>query len=268
MQVLQEANDTKPKRYHIRFPQRDAHDLDQDEVMFTFVDGDDSISLRFHDYDKIYDHPGLYEQVFYDRLKCTSPQKVGEILKRTVDASGQHFTELRVLDLGAGNGMMGEVLKSRGVARLVGADIIPEAREACYRDRPGIYDDYYVADFTALDADTESEIDNWGIDCLTSVAALGFGDIPPSAFLRALQFVKPGGWVAFNIKETFLHSSDTSGFSRFIRELIFSKYLDLFHLERYRHRLSMEGVPLYYYALAGRKVADIPGNFVSSRAIE
>ena len=30
----------------------------------------------------------------------------------------------------------------------------------------------------------------------------------------------------------------------------------------------MEGVPLYYYALAGRKVADIPGNFVSSRAIE
>ena len=42
------------------------------------------------------------------------------------------FTELRVIDLGAGNGMMGEVLKREGVARLVGADIIPEAREAAF----------------------------------------------------------------------------------------------------------------------------------------
>ena len=43
-----------------------------------------------------------------------------------------------------------------------------------------------------------------------------------------------------------------------IRDLIFSKYLDIYHLERYRHRLSMEGEPLYYYAIAGRKNDDIP----------
>jgi len=29
-------------------------------------------------------------------------------------------------------------------------------------------------------------------------------------------------------------------------------------LERYRHRLSMEGEPLYYFAIAGRKNADVP----------
>jgi hypothetical protein len=48
-----------------------------------------------------------------------------------------------------------------------------------------------------------------------------------------------------------------------MRELIFSEYLDVYHLERYRHRLSIEGEPLYYYAIAGRKRADIPPGFLN-----
>ncbi len=190
------------------------------------------------------------------------------ILERTLVALGENPTELRVLDLGAGNGMMGEELKAHGVARLVGVDIIPEAREATFRDRPELYDEYYVADFTELDDDTAEKLAEWNIDCLTSVAALGFGDIPAAAFLQGLQFVRQGGWVAFNIKETFLDASDNTGFSRFIRELIFSEYLDVFHLERYRHRLSMEGTPLFYYALIGRKSGEIPDDFLESHGIE
>lgn len=257
-----------PQRHRIQFPPLDAATLEQDEVTFHVTEDDARVEIRFHDYDQIYVRPGLYEQVFYDRLKCTSPKKVSELLKHALDASEQNFTELRVLDLGAGNGMMGEILKSHGVARLIGADIIPEAKSACYRDRPGVYDEYYVEDFTNLKPETISEIDDWSIDCLTSVAALGFGDIPPRAFFQALQFVADGGWVAFNIKETFLDRSDTSGFSRFIRELIFSKYLDIHHIERYRHRLSMEGTPLYYFALVAQKTAPIPTDFLETNQIE
>jgi len=105
------------------------------------------------------------------------------------------------------------------------------------------------------------EIGSWSLDCLTTVAALGFGDIPPKAFVEAFNLIQKEGWVAFNIKETFLDKSDTSGFSRMIRELIFSEYLNLYHLERYRHRLSVDGEPLYYFALTGRKTADIPPEF-------
>lgn len=65
--------------------------------------------------------------------------------------SSDNFTELRVLDLGAGNGMMGEALKKQEISRLVGVDIIPEAYEATIRDRPGLYDAYYIEDFTKLD---------------------------------------------------------------------------------------------------------------------
>lgn len=258
-----------PHRHRIQFPPRDAHDLEQDEVFFFLIEGDQKRKLRFHDYGKIYRCPGLYEQVFYDRLKCSSPKKVGEILKRTLDASeSKTFSELRVLDLGAGNGIMGEFMKGYGVARLIGADIIPEAKEACLRDRPGIYDEYYVADFANLGMELIDEISGWSIDCLTSVAALGFGDIPPSAFFQALRFVEPGGWLAFNIKETFLDNSDTSGFSRAVRGLISSEYLDIYHMERYRHRLSMEGTPLFYFALVAKKTAEIPADFLLRHEIE
>lgn len=247
-----------PIRHRIQFPPIESHLIPQDEVYFHIVEQQERYRLRFHDYAEIYKRAGLYEQLFCERLKCSSPQKVGEILQRTVVAAGERLSELRVLDLGAGNGMMGEVLKQEGVARLIGADIIPEARDAADRDRPGVYDDFYVADFTNLSQTDRESLSNWSINCLTTVAALGFGDIPPLAFLTALQFVQNDGWVAFNIKETFLERSDTSGFSKFIRELIFSKYLELFHLEKYRHRLSMEGTPLFYYALVARKRAEIP----------
>lgn len=250
------------KRYRIQFPKLGVADLAQDEAYFYLIEGDRRIRLRLHDYDQIYLRAGLYEQVVYERLKCTSPAKVGEILDQTLEAAGLRITELRGLDLGAGNGMMGEVLKHYGVSRLVAADIIPEAKEAAIRDRPDVYDQYYIADFANLDSAVEEEIADWSINCLTAVAALGFGDIPLRAFYQALTFVKMGGWVAFNIKDTFLDRSDTSGFSQFIRELIFSEYLDIYHMEKYRHRLSMEGVPLFYFALVARKTAEIPEDFV------
>lgn len=252
-----------PPRYRIQFPKDALHTLAQDEVYFHVIDGDHRRRIRFHDYDAIYRHPGLYEQVFYDRLKCSSPRKVSDILRQTLEASHGNLTELRVLDLGAGNGMMGERLKQDGVARLVGADIISEAADAAFRDRPWLYDEYYVADFTNLDPETIEELQSWSFNCLTSVAALGFGDIPPAAFFQAMQLVETPGWVAFNIKESFLDRSDTTGFSRFIRELIFSEYLNLHHLERYRHRLSIDGTPLYYYAVVAQKTAPLPNDFLS-----
>jgi SAM-dependent methyltransferase len=250
------------KRYSVQFPPRGGDSLAQDEAYFYLEEDGGRRRVRFHDYDELYKLPGLYEQLFYDRLKCQSPQKVAEILRQSVGQSNQNFNELRVLDLGAGNGMMGEALKKYGVARLVGVDIISEAARATERDRPGLYDGYYLEDFTKLPPARRDEIASWSLDCLTTVAALGFGDIPAAAFIEAFNIIQSQGWIAFNIKETFLDTRDTSGFSRLIRELIFSEFLDLYHLERYRHRYSIEGEPLYYFALAGRKNGDITPEFV------
>ena len=240
-------------RHRLRFPKTESSALHQDEAYFYLLKQGRQHKIRFHDYNKIYRIPGLYEQIFYDRLKCNSPAKVATILASAVRQSQDQFTELRVLDLGAGNGMMGEELKKHGVSRLVGVDIIPEAYEATIRDRPGLYDAYYVEDFTNLQQDNREEIVSWQFDCMVSVAALGFGDIPTQAFMEALNAIVDDGWVAFNIKESFFDPDDQTGFSKMIRELIFSKHLDVYHIERYRHRLSIEGEPLYYYAIVGKK---------------
>lgn len=253
------------KRHRIQFPAIDVRELSQDEVYFYLLDeAGQKEKIRLHEYDRLYRMPGLYEQVVYERLKCQSPSIVTEVLKYTLSQSGQRLSELRVLDLGAGNGIVGEELKKHGVSRLIGIDIIPEARDATERDRPGVYDAYYVMDLCSLTAEERDEIVSWSPECLISVAALGFGDIPPRAFLEAFNLISAQGWVAFNIKETFLDRSDNSGFSILIRELISSKYLDLYHLQRYRHRLSLEGRPLYYFALGGKKNDDVPSSFIEA----
>lgn len=163
--------------------------------------------------------------------------------------------------------MMGEELKKHGLSRLIGVDIISEAYEATVRDRPGLYDAYYVEDFSKLDAEKKDDIASWQCDCMVTVAALGFGDIPTKAFIEAFNIITTEGWIAFNIKESFFDNSDESGFSKMIRELIFSEYLDVYHIERYRHRLSIEGEPLYYFAIVGRKNAGVPAEFLESKGI-
>lgn len=246
------------KLHKIQFPPTNASDLAQDEAYFYLFHGNEKERIRLHDYHRIYEVPGLYEQVVYDRLKCQSPGKVTEALRYTVSQTEARFPELRVLDLGAGNGMMGEELQKDGVARLIGVDIIPEALQACERDQPGIYDAYYVSDFTSLGDDEREELESWSLNCLTTVAALGFGDIPARAFVEALNIIEERGWVAFNIKETFLDHEDSTGFSKLIRELIFSDYIDIYELRRYRHRYSLDGKPLYYYAVSARKNHHVP----------
>lgn len=242
-------------RHHIEFPPP-VDGLDQDEAFFFLANGTGRTKVRFHDYEAIYERKGLYEQLFYDRLKCQSPRKVADVLGQAVRNSHGQPSELRVLDLGAGNGMAGEALAGFGISRLVGVDIIERAKNATQRDRPGLYDHYYVADFCDLDEERHAELRTWSFNCLVSVAALGFGDIPPKAVATAMSLLEDDGWIAFNIKDTFLDASDTSGFSTMVRELIFSEYLDLYHLERYQHRLSIHGTPLNYFAIVGRKCGE------------
>jgi len=53
----------------------------------------------------------------------------------------------------------------------------------------------------------EESLLGWRFDCLTYVAALGFGDIPPRALFTAMKKIRTDGWLAFNSKESFLDPS-------------------------------------------------------------
>ncbi len=238
--------------FQISFPQTNAG-ADQDaELCEVVVDGDRR-QIRFHDYDEIYRIPGLYEHLFYEVLDCRSPDVVCGLLGEQLKAGGHDPAALQVLDLGAGNGMVGECLAKLGCGTIVGVDIIPEAAEATERDRPGAYTEYVVGDLTAPTEEVAEALGRNRFGVMTTVAALGCGDIPPEAFRYAFDQLVNDGWLAFCIKEDFLAEEEPSGFSQLIQDLIEDGTLEIFAERRYRHRLSAQGEPLHYVAMVGRK---------------
>lgn len=214
--------------------------------------------IRFHDYDEIYRVPGLYERLFYDVLQCRSPEAVRGLLAEELAKDKTPPSTLRVLDLGAGNGIMGAEMIELGAEMVVGADIIPEAEAAARRDRPDAYRDYLVADMTALTDAEHQKLTEHEFTALTCVAALGFGDIPPAAFRTAFNLVAEGGWLAFTLKDAFMSSSDASGFARLIDRAVTNGALELRATRRYQHRLDTTGEPLHYVAVVGTKLSDLP----------
>jgi SAM-dependent methyltransferase len=213
--------------------------------------------VRFHDYAAVYAVPGLYEQLFYDELECASPQTVRGLLEDVLERREIQPEELVVLDLGAGNGMVGEELDDLGAGRIVGVDILPDAAAATERDRPHVYDDYRVVDLSDPPAADHEALADEGFNCLMSVAALGFGDIPPAAFAQAFDYVGDGGLLAFTIKERFTDvARDDTGFSGLLHRLQHDGLIEPLVEQRYRHRLSSTGDPLHYMAYVAQKRGD------------
>lgn len=231
--------------------------MEQDAEWCVVRIDDEWEQIRFHDYDEVYAVPGLYERLFYGILQCKSPATVCGLLEQEVRRTGSTPQNLRVLDLGAGNGMVGEELANLGVKTIVGVDNIEAAADATKRDRPGIYEDYLVTDIADVSDRRRVQLAGYEFNCLTCVAALGFGDIPPAAFVKAYDLVATGGWIAFNIKDDFLDGHDTSGFSRLIKAMNQEGALSIQVRKRYQHRLATDGRPLYYTAIVGIKLRDV-----------
>ncbi|MDQ4118262.1 MAG: class I SAM-dependent methyltransferase [Actinomycetota bacterium] len=246
------AVDRLPPTVRLALPDA-TQSYEQDAEWCVVDDGSGWRELRFHDYGEIYRVPGLYEKLFYEVLQCQSPPVVCDLLAEQMANERIDPAGVRVLDVGAGNGIVAEELRRRGVTKVVGVDIIPEAAEAAERDRPGAYDDYRVVDLTALDPDAGAEIAGGGFDALTVVAALGFGDIPPEAFRVAFDMVRADGFVAFTIRDDFLSETDTSGFAALVRSMMASGELEELGAVTYQHRLATTRRPVHYRAVVARK---------------
>ena len=232
--------------------------IPQHEEWCEVLEGGEWKRIRFHDYDRIYARPGLYEHLFYGLLECNSPRRVVRLLSEVMAEPGALEEPLRALDLGAGNGIVGDELRAVGATELVGIDIIPEAKMAAERDRPDLYTDYVVADLCRPTDEVKATLAEIRPNALVCVAALGFGDIPPLAYYHSASFVPKGGLLAFNIKEEFLDERFTHGFSELIRRMVRDKIVRIEATRRYCHRLSAAGEPIFYTAMVATKLEDIP----------
>ena len=251
------ALDIQP--FELSLPSRSAcGNLDQDQEWCEISMDGERRKIRLHDYAAIYEVPGLYEQLFSELLECSSPEVVCNLLESELDEAGVDPATLSGLDFGAGNGMVGEQLAELGVDTLVGLDLLPEAREAAQRDRPGLYEDYFAVDITDLDRGERRSLENQDFNAMTCVAALGFGDIPPAAFAEAFNFVESPGWIAINLRARFVEDTDPASFGTFIKRMLDEDVLEERARTTYTHRRSVAGEPLDYVALVATKHADVP----------
>jgi predicted TPR repeat methyltransferase len=201
--------------------------------------------VAFHAYDAIYAVPGLYEAVFYDELGMCSADVIAGLYCDALEDLGRAPGDERVFDLGAGNGIGGEVLRREiGPERLVALDIEPTARDAAQRDREGVYDEYVVADLGA-DPDALERLRAERFSALMAVSAIGQGHIPLGVLADTIEaLLPPGGLFAFAVFEGLLPAFHEEFFARVAAERLGER--------TYVHRRTADGGEVPATAIVAR----------------
>ncbi len=100
------------KEFSFILPKVDKADQGKEKIIVTYKG--ETRELLTHDYGEIYKIPGLYENLFYDTLACQSPKVVCGLLEKAMNGSKSDSKQDVALDVGAGNGMVGEELAKIG----------------------------------------------------------------------------------------------------------------------------------------------------------
>ncbi len=165
-------------------------EVGQERIVVYHEDGRRE-EVRLHDYERLYALPGVYEQIVSEDLGCRSPAVLAGMLGEALDSLHRERAAARVLDIAAGNGISGEALVAAGMVPVLGTDIVPSARAAALRDRPGLYGEYLTADLTALTDAERERLRGLNANALTCVAPVGDrrGQVPGAAFAAAASLL-------------------------------------------------------------------------------
>jgi hypothetical protein len=211
-------------------------------------DGSEEI-VHLHDYSRLYGVPGLYEHIVQELLGCRSPQVAAEALARALKRLALDPAHVRLLDLGAGTGLVGELARGLGIATVVGLDALAPAREACLRDRPDVYSDYAIGDLAAPAPELLAQLRRYRPDGLVAAGAFGGTHAPAQALVSALALLPAGAPVVFTIDERWMRTDGPGGFRTPVARLLESGELQLLERSHFRHRVTTSGEPVYYELL-------------------
>jgi hypothetical protein len=205
--------------------------------------------VHLHDYTRLYEVPGLYEHVVQELLGCSSPRVAADGLARAMERLALDPATVTVLDLGAGTGLVGELVRALGVETLVGVDSLAAARAACVRDRPGIYRDYLIGDLAHPPPKLLARLHGHHPAALVSAGAFGGTHAPADALINALALLPTGSPVVFTIDERWTAADGPGGFRTPVTRLLASDRLRLLERSRFQHRISTAGSPIHYELL-------------------
>ena len=144
-----------------------------------------------------------YDQDLVEDFAWNSPQAAAQLFSRLVPQSA------RILDAGAGTGLVGVALSQLGYTNLVAIDLstgmLQEAR------RKQVY-----SEFHQMVLGETLGFDSGCFDAVISVGVFTLGHAPATAFDELVRVTKPGGFVVFSLR-TDVHKD--AGFEQKMSEL-------------------------------------------------
>lgn len=238
----------------IRLPDNVQYKAAAEEYFFLTKDGTEK-KVMLQDYETLYSMPYFYENLAYNYLNYQSPGVLFSMLKAYLQKNHLSAASLKVLEIGAGSGLMGKKLNELGVDSITAIDLIEDAAIAAQRDYPGVYQAYFVDDMSRMSESTTQCLDSAYFNCLVCCSALSH--IPTKAFTGMFNLLALDSLVVFNIaKEDWEDKSDLGFTGRHpwlknpeVFVLNFDKY--------YVHRKRTNGSAIDYVALIGLKTGQI-----------
>jgi hypothetical protein len=240
-----------PPAFRILAASEEERRPDEEEVLVRFADDGHQERVRVQDYARVYEVAGLYEAIVQDRLRCQSPERVASMLARAATELGRAPRSVRVLDLGAGNGVSGQALAAQGLQPVVAIDTEPAAGAAATRDRPGLYEAYLIADVLALAPAEVRVIRALAPNALACVGAIGLDHVPPAALPAGLDLLADDSLLGYTLAEAN-RAVDGAEISARLSEIAERWRIDELARERYRHRLTVTGQPIWWEAVVVR----------------
>ena len=154
----------------------------QNRVQWVYSSRDNQeLEERYDQWSKDYDRDLSTE------FEYRSPRRAAEILAAHVPR------DARILDAGAGTGLVGEILASMGYRRMVAMDLsqgmLEEAR------KKGVYEDFHqMVMGETLDYETGS------FDAVITVGVLTVGHAPASSLDELVRVTRPNGHIVFSLR--------------------------------------------------------------------
>ncbi|EDX72433.1 Methyltransferase domain family [Coleofasciculus chthonoplastes PCC 7420] len=136
-----------------------------------------------------------YEQELVDDCRYIAPEKVLAVLSQFVSK------DAKILDAGAGTGLVGKILYQKGYSNLEGIDISAEMLEQA--EKKNVYTALYqkvMGEPLGFPSDS--------FDAIVSVGVFTYGHAPSCSFDELLRIAKPGGYIIFTLRLDFYENSD------------------------------------------------------------
>jgi 2-polyprenyl-3-methyl-5-hydroxy-6-metoxy-1,4-benzoquinol methylase len=148
-----------------------------------------------------------------------------------------------LLDVGCGNGVLGEYLKKNGAERVCGIEVVEEAA----RNAVSVLDEVLIGNIETMELPFDPE----SFDCIVCADVLEHLVDPWSVLCKLKGFIKPGGYLVASVPNV--------GFHRVVRNLIKGhwRYEDAGVLDRTHLRFfTLEGIE-ELFAINSMKIEDI-----------